>query len=243
MSKGLKSLVNTLIDEIRLAQQMGLEPIINATGGFKAEIAYATLVGLLFKVPVYYIHEIFQDVITMPVTPIDWDYLLLAEYKDFFEWIQKDYRRTEKVKRRLQGMPSRLALLLEDDPEGYTTLSPAGQVFYSAFEKELESSLPIYLSAEAKRSYERFDKTLQIKMDIAFNKLQIDCLRAGGSEQISPTNCSVFPKGNCAERVFYYETAESINVCEISFHGAKYEELRDRGVKKDRYGPFTPWEG
>jgi putative CRISPR-associated protein (TIGR02619 family) len=101
MSNGLKSLVNMLIDEIRLAQAQGMETVINATGGFKAEIAYATLVGLLFKVSVYYIHEIFQDVITMPVTPIDWDYSLLAEYKEFFNWIQKEFRRTEKVKRRL----------------------------------------------------------------------------------------------------------------------------------------------
>lgn len=243
MSKGLKSLVNTLIDEIRLAQRMGLEPIINATGGFKAEIAYATLVGLLFKVPVYYIHEIFQDVITMPVTPIDWDYLLLAEYKDFFEWIQKDYRRTEKVKRRLQGMPSRLALLLEDDPEGYTTLSPAGQVFFSAFEEELVSSPPIYLSAEAKRFYERLDNTLQKKIDAIFNKLRIDCLRTGGSGRISSSDCPVYPRGDSSERLFYYETAEGINVCEIAFHGENYEELAKRGVKKDRYGPFTPWEG
>ena len=117
MSNGLKSLVNMLIDEIRLAQAQGMETVINATGGFKAEIAYATLVGLLFKVSVYYIHEIFQDVITMPVTPIDWDYSLLAEYKEF---LQLGFRKNSgvKVKRRLAGMPQHLALLLEDDPDG-----------------------------------------------------------------------------------------------------------------------------
>jgi hypothetical protein len=223
-----------------IAQAQGMETVINATGGFKAEIAYATLVGLLFKVSVYYIHEIFQDVITMPVTPIDWDYSLLAEYKEFFNWIQKEFRRTEKVKRRLQGMPQHLALLLEDDPDGYTTLSPAGQVFFSAFEKELIASPPILLSAEAKRFYERLDGTLKNRVDITFDKLRIDCLRTGGSGRVSPADCMVYPRGDCRERLFYYETAEGINVCEIAFHGENYEELMKRGVKKDRYGPFFP---
>jgi putative CRISPR-associated protein (TIGR02619 family) len=240
MYNGLKSLVNMLIDEIRMAQALQIETVINATGGFKAEIAYATLVGLLFKVPVYYIHEIFQDVITMPVTPINWDYSLIAEYKEFFEWIQKEYRRTEKVKSRMQAMPQNLALLLEDDPEGYTTLSPAGQVFFSAFEKELSSSPPIYLSAEAKRFYERLDSTRKKRIDITFDKLRIECLRTGGSGRVGQSDCLVYPRGDCQERLFYYETAEGINICEIAFHGDNYEELQKRGVKRNRYGPFFP---
>jgi putative CRISPR-associated protein (TIGR02619 family) len=228
MSNGLKSLVNMLIDEIRLAQAQGMETVINATGGFKAEIAYATLVGLLFKVSVYYIHEIFQDVITMPDTTIDWDYSMLPEYKDFFKWMQKELRRTEKVKRRLQGMPQHLALLLEDDPDGYTTLSPAGQVFFSAFEKELIASPPILLSAEAKRFYERLDGTLKNRVDITFDKLRIDCLRTGGSGRVSPADCMVYPRGDCRERLFYYETAEGINVCEIAFHGKIFVKSKKR---------------
>jgi hypothetical protein len=166
--------------------------------------------------------------------------LLLAEYEEFFNWIQKEFRRTEKVKRRLQGMPQHLALLLEDDPDGYTTLSPAGQVFFSAFEKELIASPPILLSAEAKRFYERLDGTLKNRVDITFDKLRIDCLRTGGSGRVSPADCMVYPRGDCRERLFYYETAEGINVCEIAFHGENYEELMKRGVKKDRYGPFFP---
>ncbi|MER3473403.1 MAG: hypothetical protein C4335_05085 [Armatimonadota bacterium] len=50
--RGLRALVATLVDIIRQEREQGREVLINATGGFKAEIAYATLVGLLFDVPV-----------------------------------------------------------------------------------------------------------------------------------------------------------------------------------------------
>ena len=166
-------------------------------------------------------------------SPHWWDYSLLAEYKEFFNWIQKEFRRTES--QAPVRMPQHLALLLEDDPDGYTTLSPAGQVFFSAFEKELIASPPILLSAEAKRFYERLDGTLKNRVDITFDKLRIDCLRTGGSGRVSPADCMVYPRGDCRERLFYYETAEGINVCEIAFHGENYEELMKRGVKKDRY--------
>ncbi|MCS7008993.1 MAG: putative CRISPR-associated protein, partial [Chthoniobacterales bacterium] len=57
VNHGLKNLVRTLAGEIRKARRRQFQAIINATGGFKAEIAYATALGLVYKVPVYYIHE------------------------------------------------------------------------------------------------------------------------------------------------------------------------------------------
>ena len=43
--RGLRSLVDTLAQLIGEAEGEGREVLINATGGFKAEIAFATLVG------------------------------------------------------------------------------------------------------------------------------------------------------------------------------------------------------
>ena len=103
--RGLRSLVATLIALIRRERQQGRAVCLNATGGFKAEIAYATLVGLLFDVPVYYIHEAFRDIIEMPPTPIGWDYTLLADYEEFFTWVHTDLRSTAEVQARLRGLP------------------------------------------------------------------------------------------------------------------------------------------
>lgn len=68
---------------VRQHKQQGQQVIINATGGFKAEIAYAVLIGQLFDVPVYYIHEMFRDIIEILPLPIQWDFSLLVNYEDF----------------------------------------------------------------------------------------------------------------------------------------------------------------
>ncbi len=134
--RGLRSLVATLIKQIREAKAEGRSVAINATGGFKAEIAYATLVGLLFDVPVYYIHEAFRDIIEMPPIPISWDYSLLADHEDLFDWINQDLRSTVEVDSRLNGLPEearrKIALLLTSE-EGYELLSPSGEAFYEAY--------------------------------------------------------------------------------------------------------------
>lgn len=134
--RGLRSLVATLIEQIRREKAQGREVLINATGGFKAEIAYATLVGLLFDVPVYYIHEAFREIIEMPPTPISWDYSLLANYEEFFEWIDADLRSTQEVDEWLRGLPPNIRLLLTEE-ENFTMLSPAGEAFYKAYRDRL----------------------------------------------------------------------------------------------------------
>jgi len=73
-----------LIEEITKAQGENREVIIDPTGGFKAEIAYTTIVGMIFQVPVKYIYQFFEQPITFPALPISWDINLLLEYENFF---------------------------------------------------------------------------------------------------------------------------------------------------------------
>lgn len=95
---GLRALVGALVACIREEQARGREVLINATGGFKAEGAYATLVGLLFNVPVYYIYEAFQRVVQMPPLPIDWDYSVIAEHEDLLRsFTQEGVKKTRST--------------------------------------------------------------------------------------------------------------------------------------------------
>lgn len=146
--RGLQSLVATLIEQIRHEKAQARQVLINATGGFKAEIAYATLVGLLFDVPVYYIHEAFRDIIAMPPTPISWDYSLLADYEEFFEWLSADLHPTSDVDQRLRSLPGEVRRLLAEE-EGYTLLSPTGEAFYEAYRDRLAQPLSLLLSDRA----------------------------------------------------------------------------------------------
>ncbi|MFQ6071261.1 MAG: putative CRISPR-associated protein [Methanosarcinales archaeon] len=131
--EGLHSLVNkiaTLIEENIKKREVALV----ATGGFKAEIAYATLIGILFKVKVYYIHEKFKDIIDLPPIPIHLDVRFWHKYEEDLKWIMQ-YRTEDEIKNRFKGeVPKEFSFLLnyDKDTKQYS-LSPAGHAFYRAY--------------------------------------------------------------------------------------------------------------
>ena len=244
--RGLRSLVATLIEHIRRERQAQREVLINATGGFKAEIAYATVVGLLFDVPVYYIHEAFRDIIQMPPTPIGWDYSLMAEHEEFFEWVNEDLRQTVDVEKRLRGLPrsQEIHLLLVEE-EDFTFLSPTGEAFYEAYKTSLEQvqGTRLWLSEEAWQTYERAASDVKSLFDRVLRKLKMKELRVSGSDQVRYCDCLVFPKGHRDERLFYFEDDEGeVRVCELTRHSdGSYERAIQRGVIRDRYRDWRPY--
>jgi len=243
--RGLRALVATLIGHIREEQGKGRQVLINATGGFKAEIAYATLVGLLFDVPVYYIHEAFRDIIEMPPTPIGWDYSLLADHEEFFEWISTDLRETREVDARLRGLPEEVRLLLVEE-EGYTLLSPAGEAFYEAYRsrKDATAGTPIWLSDAAWRTYRDAVPDVQAGFRRVLEKLRMREVWIRRSEIPGNSDCQVYPRGHRDERVFFYEKDSNIYVCELARHSDNsYERLLERGVWRAHYGGWKRWEG
>ncbi|SHH26771.1 CRISPR-associated protein, APE2256 family [Thermosyntropha lipolytica DSM 11003] len=238
-TRGLKSLIDTLIEEIRLSRRQDIMPVINATGGFKAEIAYATLVGLIFKVPVYYIHEVFQDVIAMPSLPVDWDPSLFVEYGDFFNWISSEFRRKEKVARRLKELPGEINLFLEEDEEGYITLSPAGTVYYEAFCDLQREADKVMISDRALAYYKRLDSTVQQTFRRLLKRLAIEQVRKSYSRRVDTSDCLDYPfSRGTKERIFFYDDGEQVYICELARHGDNYEELLQKGVKRENYRNF-----
>jgi putative CRISPR-associated protein (TIGR02619 family) len=239
--RGLRSLVATLIDLIRSERRQKREVLVNATGGFKAEIAYATLVGLLFDVPVYYIHEAFHDIIEMPPTPISWDYSLLADYEEFFEWVFAENRPTAEVDARLRGLPEDIRLLLTEE-EGCTLLSPTGEVFYEAYLDRVRqaASVPLLLSSAAQQTYNDAEANVRKLFDRTLAKLRLRELRISHADRVRNCDCLVFPKGHRDERVFFFEADDhSVRVCALARHSDQsYERLIERGVRREDYQDF-----
>ena len=170
--RGLRSLVSTLIKCIQEEKERGYEVLINATGGFKAEIAYAVLVGLLFDLPVVYIHERFRDIIE--IVPITWDYSLFADHEDFFEWLESNLRSSKEVDEQLRGRPEELRMLLTEE-EGYVLPSPAGEAFYRAFRQRMAEveSVKVLLSDKALQIYKRMDGQEQEQVRSYLQKLKL----------------------------------------------------------------------
>ena len=72
---GLRQLARVIGEEIKSGQATGTVELA-ATGGFKAEIAIANLVGAVSETPVHYIYQEFSSVITIEPIPVtlraDW---------------------------------------------------------------------------------------------------------------------------------------------------------------------------
>jgi putative CRISPR-associated protein (TIGR02619 family) len=236
--RGLRRLVALLADRIEKERRQGREVLINATGGFKAEIAYATLVGLLFDVPVSYIHEQFQDLIEVPAMPVAWDYSTFADWEEFFAWIDdEEPRPTDEVERRWPHLPNEVRVLLEED-DGYTYLSAAGVALRRAYDAALDQAVtvPVYLSASAAQTYQQADPSLRSRFDRALARLRSPALRRASSEPVRDCDVLVFPRGHRDERVFWFEEDGAVYVCELARHSNQsYERLLRRGVRRARY--------
>ncbi len=235
---GLKNFVQSLAKHIRKAKHDGLEPIINATGGFKAEIAYATAVGLVFKTPVKYIHEKFGDIVTLPVTPFGWDSSIFALNKTFFDWIEAEPRFTRDVKSRVIGLvdAEAVSMLLEDDGDDITMLSPLGEAYLNAYQDEIESDrTEILLSKKARRDWNAFDAETRTAYANVLeglrlpNRYQRSERKSGGGDALG------FPKGYRKDgaRVFFCEENEKLYVFELTGHNneREYNELCSRGLR------------
>lgn len=246
--RGLRSLVSELAGLVREERRKGREVLLNATGGFKAEIAYATLIGLLFRVPVYYIHEAFQEIISLPSVPVGWDYSIISDHEEFFSWMDEELRTTSEVDRKLAWMSRKereeVGMLLMEE-EGYTFISPVGEALYEAYEAELElPGEPVLLSGRARRTYEGLEPPERRRFDRVFLKLGRPPIRRSSSDVLGGvTDCLVFPRGHVDERTFYYEEGGKVFVCEIAKHSdGSYKKLLERGVRREEYGDFRKWQ-
>jgi len=87
-TKGLPLLAARIATWIKNKKSLGHEVILNITGGFKAESIFVAMVGLLARIPVYYMHEKFRKAIRLPplVTELSGEYEILLEIiKSFYD--------------------------------------------------------------------------------------------------------------------------------------------------------------
>lgn len=250
---GLKNFVRALAGEIRKATKRGKEVVINATGGFKAEIAYATVLGLLFKVPVCYIHERFQEVVVLPPAPMGWDSSLFLWYREFFDWLSQGeggVRPKSEAQGRVAALPEEAQVLLEEfDLEGksYVGLSPLGEAYFEAFLGELEQaqSVPVYLSPKARRTWEDLDPSSRERYRRILENLRLPNRAAQSEFKSGGGDALGYPKGNVDERVFYAEKDGALYVFALTRHGPEYDRMCREGFYWEDFPltDFTLWEG
>lgn len=140
---GLRNLANALIEQIEQAQRKGEQVVINATPGFKVESGYSTMIGMIYQIPVKYIHEKFRRVVTISPIALNWDTSLFLEYDWFFRWLDDKPRTLREVESKLQQIQDSDTIrgfLTPPDSDNYVYLSPLGDTFRKRFQRQSEEA-------------------------------------------------------------------------------------------------------
>ena len=128
---GLRNLVREIGSII---ERFGKENVaIDATGGYKAQIAIAVLIGQALDIPVYYKHELFSEIIEFPPLPVSLDFDLLGRYSDVLNDFEKGKTLTLK---QMGHFDNKLRIFLDEitiEGEALFELNAIGLIYITAF--------------------------------------------------------------------------------------------------------------
>lgn len=128
---GLRNLVREIG---KLVQQHQPENIlIDATGGYKAQIAIAVVFGQALEIPVLYRFERFSEIVDIPPMPISFDYNLLGENAGLLAAFERNATLTRSE---IDELDERIRVLLDEveiEGESLFALGAVGQIFLTGF--------------------------------------------------------------------------------------------------------------
>ena len=139
-TKGLRNLVKLFGEQVRESRKNFIPCAINATGGYKAQIAIAVLMGQALDIPVYYKHERFDAIIPFPPMPGALDFSLWERASGMFivlsqtDACEPSEQFREDWDERFEPLVNRVRI----DNEDYLSLSATGQIFHETFRSRFQ---------------------------------------------------------------------------------------------------------
>ena len=134
---GLRNLVRSIGSVVRNFGYQGC--MLNATGGYKAQVAIAAMLGQSLEIPVVYKHELFDRVIAFPPLPMSLDLDLWLRHSSLFFMLSSSqdlWSLDELDELKANLADERLGSLVDVElVEGQTliSLTPTGQIFHETF--------------------------------------------------------------------------------------------------------------
>ncbi|HVS38762.1 MAG TPA: putative CRISPR-associated protein [Gemmataceae bacterium] len=139
-TKGLRNLARKICGVIR--ERSAAACAINATGGYKAQIAVGVLLGQAIGVPVYYKHELFSEIIAFPPMPVALDFEVWMRASGLLFDLE---RASEPIPaaiyagewdEKYESLVERISI----DRQDYLELSPIGQIFHETFRERFRTA-------------------------------------------------------------------------------------------------------
>jgi putative CRISPR-associated protein (TIGR02619 family) len=130
-TRGLRNLVRAMAQVIR---ERGPNSIaIDATGGYKAQVALAVALGQAMNIPVYYRHDRFAYIIELPPMPITFDYDVLGRNAWLLQRLENNGTATSSE---IEPVEDKIKVLLQDiEIDGHVLweLSPVGLIYLAGY--------------------------------------------------------------------------------------------------------------
>lgn len=244
---GIQKLFEVLTEETKgWVENPEQRVILNATGGFKSVVPYVTLFGLLHRLEVVYIFEWSSELLRLPPVPVNFDYERLAQAENALRGLQQEGAMPkERFFELIPGLPytdrSWYESLLEEDEQGYVTLSAFGSLLASSLEREQSQ---VYLSPDAHKTYSKSDWTERQVWDMVLSKLADPLWRMGHRHTFHGTDLEVYKPDRMPHRVAGFLRGDRIYVCLFYASHQEYERdlpNRRRAEWINRLAEFTPW--
>ncbi len=139
-TRGLRNLAREVCKVIR--DYGAASCAINATGGYKAQIAIAVLMGQALGVPVYYKHELFDEIISFPPMPVAFDFEAWMRLSGLLLVLQADLQPADLVEDYPDDAETLESLVDRETVDGvdYLELSPTGQIFHETFRERFRTT-------------------------------------------------------------------------------------------------------
>ena len=139
-TRGLRNLAREVCKVIR--DYGAASCAINATGGYKAQIAIAVLMGQALGVPVYYKHELFDEIIAFPPMPVALDFEAWMRLSGLMLVLQADLQPADLVEDYPDDAETLESLVDRETVDGvdYLELSPTGQIFHETFRERFRTT-------------------------------------------------------------------------------------------------------
>lgn len=123
---------------------------INATGGYKAQVAIAVLLGQALSVPVYYMHERFSEIIAFPPMPVSLDFEVWMHGSGLLAALEKAPQlRTAFDPDEWDERYESLVDVTDLDGTEYLELSATGQIFHETFRERFRTQRDQFLPPPA----------------------------------------------------------------------------------------------
>ncbi len=230
-TQGLRTLVRKLCSTIK--EYSPAAGAINATGGYKAQIAIAVMIGQALNVPVYYKHEFFAEksVIRFPPLPVTLDEQVWLRNRSLFYDLHQEDDFVPAARFADDEWEEVLESLIErecQEEQEFLMLSPAGELMHEKFKDRPRTGESLRLkdaprkepATMGKDHFSKGQKEIQVFMQnvVDQNRFVVSCycfyvnpdLPSQNEFRITPKGVTgVYSDGSFTARFGVTTTAES----------------------------------